>query len=264
MFEYAFGRAVALKNNTELVLDLSQYELDPQRRFMLDAFPIRTRVATPEEVAKLIGRNRLVKKLLPLFGRSRAVHEPQFAFYPPALEAKNPCYLDGYWQSEKYFADITPTLRKEFVLRKPLSEAAQKITNEMQKGASVSIHVRRGDYSSSQFALLGAEYYMRAIAKVQETVQYPKYFVFSDNIEWVRKNLVVPDVVFVSGRGLSDIEELILMSRCAHHIIANSSFSWWGAWLNPNKKKVIIAPKKWFVTNVHDTKDLLPTGWLTI
>lgn len=264
MFEYAFGRATALKNSTGLALDLSQYNEDPLRRYTLDAFHIDARIATPREVAAFIGGNRFTRKLRDLFGSSRIIREPHFAFYPRALQAKSPCYLDGYWQSEKYFADIAPTLRREFILKERLSDEAEKIAAEIRQGTSISVHVRRGDYADSQFALLGAKYYTRAIAKIRETVQHPKYFVFSDDIEWIRKNLAIPDAVFVSDHGISDAEELMLMSRCVHHIIANSSFSWWGAWLDPRPEKIVIAPKKWFVLDVHDTKDLLPPGWITI
>lgn len=262
MFEYAFGRAVALRNSAELALDLSQYEEDLQRRYMLDAFRIEARIATPQEVAAFVGGNRFTRKLLSLLGSPRTIHEPSFAFYPRALEAKDPCYLDGYWQSEKYFADIVPTLRKEFALKESLSEEARKIAAKISEGTSVSIHVRRGDYAGSQFELLGAGYYTRAIAKIQETVPHPKYFIFSDDIAWARENLPIPDPTFVSGRGLSDIEELTLMSRCTHHIIANSSFSWWGAWLDPRSEKIVVAPEKWFVLDVHNTEDIVPESWV--
>lgn len=264
LFEYALGRALALKNSTDLALDLSQYAKDKQRHYMLDGFSINARIATTTEIGRLIGDNRFTKKLRALLGLSHLVHEPHFAFYPKALEAKDPSYLDGYWQSEKYFTAIAPTLRKEIVLDKPLSEGAAGIATEIREGTSVSIHIRRGDYHQSQFAVCSIDYYTRAIEFIRTKVADPHFFIFSDDTMWTQENLTVPDATFVSGHGISDAEELVLMSYCKHNIVANSSFSWWGAWLNQNKEKIVVAPKKWFILDVHDTKDLLPVEWSTI
>lgn len=262
LFEYACGRSLALRRGTELALDLSQYTEDPQRHYELDVFAIHARIATPKEIASFVGGNRVTKKLKRLFP-AHVVREPHFAFYPPVLEAPDPSYLDGYWQSERYFRDAESTLRSELVLTRPLGETARALQANMGD-SSVSIHVRRGDYAGSQFALCSLEYYEAAIARLTERIPSPQFFIFSDDVAWVQEHLALPNSTMVSGRDLSDTEELILMSSCRHHLIANSSYSWWGAWLNPRKDKIVIAPKKWFTLEVHDTSDLLPQSWLTI
>lgn len=262
MFEYAFGRSLALTHATDLALDLSHYAEDPQRHYALDAFRIEAHIATPAEIARLVGKNSVTKKLKRLFS-TRVVHEPHFAFYAPALEADDPCYLDGYWQSENYFAKHAPAIRSELTLIHPFGEVARAFEARMSD-TSVSVHVRRGDYAGSQFALCSPEYYQAAIARITEHVPSPHFFMFSDDVTWVRTHLNLPNSTIVSGHTLSDTEELILMSRCRHHIIANSSYSWWGAWLDNRPNTAVIAPKRWFVADVHNTTDLLPSHWLTI
>ncbi len=174
-------------------------------------------------------------------------------------------YLDGYFQSEKYFIDYTDAIRQDFSLKGPLGEAADSIAAQIRSGANtISLHVRRGDYlKESDFkGIANQEYYANAVKYVTEKVSHPQFFIFSDDIEWCKENLSLPaDSVFVSNSDLKDYGELVLMSLCKHHIIANSSFSWWGAWLGSNPEKIVVAPKQWSNNHENWYRDIIPATW---
>lgn len=175
----------------------------------------------------------------------------------------------GYWQSPKYFEHIREMLLKDFSLARPLSPAATTYRGQLSENA-VSLHVRRGDYVSNpkvqkMYGACSLSYYERAIAKINERVATLQWFVFSDDIAWVKENLSLPaSTVFVQGTDLSAAEELWLMSRCRHNVIANSSFSWWAAWLNQNPDKMVVAPEPWFDYAPAFTRDIIPDTWIKI
>lgn len=171
----------------------------------------------------------------------------------------------GYFQSEKYFKHIDTLMRRLF---EPSEEIRQKLLLKYEPILSkktCSIHVRLGDYVNNPFyEQLSVDYYGNAVATMKSEKQIDYFLVFSDDIEWCKMNFRANgNYVFVEGN--SDIEDLFLMSFCKHNIGANSSFSWWGAWLNPHKDKINIFPKKWFGNDVKlDTKDLYLPTWITI
>lgn len=253
MFQYALGRALALQHKTDFKLDLSTYDTSrKERKYMLDAFDIKTGTASSWE--------RLFK---------HKVKESNFTFSPEVMNIPSGLFL-GNWQSEKYFAEFADQIRQDFKLKKPTGNLFADGT------VPVSIHIRRGDYATdartkSKHGVLPISYYEQAMKMLTDKVEgggkKPHFYVFSDDIGWAKENLKpsspTTPITYVSGNGLSEAAELIRMSMCDHHIIANSSYSWWGAWLNPKKDKVVIAPKEWFQT-IADTKDLLPEGWLRI
>jgi hypothetical protein len=178
-------------------------------------------------------------------------------------------YLRGYWQSEQYFIDIEDALRKEFRLKEKVSERSRQIANEILSCNSISMHVRRGDYLSDTVnAGLGVcekEYYYRCMDKIVGTEPDPRIFVFSDDMEWVVKNLRLPySTTYVTHNGAErDYEDLYLMSMCKHHIIANSTFSWWGAWLGRRPGQIVIAPSPWF-RDPAINPDLIPKDWVRV
>lgn len=286
MFQYALGRNLAEKNNAALILDISSFETDSsdtKRHFSLDSFNISAKKATIIDIQSVgipntsnkslsgkIGRRffRTIEYFRPLREKIFVI-EPYFAFCPDILEVRSSCYLSGVWQSEKYFKDIEGLIRKEFTLRnKPSIETG----NWMEKVSgcnSVSLHIRRGDYvnipKTNQFhGVCSLEYYDEAMALITQKIANPVFFVFSDDIGWVKENLKTSRSMFyVSDNAVPDYEELIIMSKCKHHIIANSSFSWWGAWLNENPGKIVIAPERWFAGDT-DTKDLIPASWIRL
>jgi len=274
MFQYAAGRAVAHRNQTQLELDVSAMEQDAARSYRLFHFNIVESIATPDEVARFVKRDlwgrisrRAERYLLPPYRRS--VFAQRFdRFDPDILRVRGSVYLTGYWQSEKYFKDIEHIIRQDFNLRHAPDAENQKLARVIANTNSVSLHIRRGDYVSNprffrKFGVCSLEYYQRAVAEVGEKVNDPHLFVFSDAIDWARDNLRLQyPVTFVAHNGADkDYEDLRLMSLCRHHIIANSSFSWWGAWLCTCPGKIVMAPKRWFKMSGRDTRDLIPDSW---
>lgn len=275
MFQYTCARYLAEKNNDVLKLDLSWYRLDgipsgdTVRHYGLDQFTISAQAASDEEIVRVGGRpswfgsfvKKVVNKLRPI---------TSYVFDPRVLARRGDVYLEGFFQSEKYFKDIESIIRNEFRLKSAMGEAAHLILQDIEQSNAISIHIRRGDYvtnnkASTFHGSCSPEYYRIAIDATIKRVELPKFFVFSDDIARVKENIKIPSpVVYVSNSNIADHEELILMSKCKHNIIANSSFSWWGAWLNEHPQKMVIAPKQW-VSDPHiDTRDAIPAGWKII
>lgn len=175
----------------------------------------------------------------------------------------------GYFQSERHFVHEAARIRKEFTLKNPGESYRAWERRIREVGMPVSIHVRRGDYANdprirTEFGLCSETYYRSAMRHIEQQIPSPTYVVFSDDIEWVKKNLPLAETtLYVIDADLSDAEELVLMSLCCHHIIANSSFAWWGAWLDPKPDKIVIAPTPWFDTVPYDPS-LIPASWITL
>ena len=274
MVQYAAGRAVAHRNQTSLKLDVSALERDAARSYRMHHFNIVASLATPDEVARFAKRDlwsrisrRVERYLLP--PSQRSVFAQRYAhFDPDILRLRGSVYLRGYWQSEKYFKDIEHIIRQDFTFRHTPDPENQKVARIIANTNSVSLHIRRGDYVSNprfsrKFGVCSLEYYQSAAAKIIEKVQDPHFFVFSDDIPWARDNirLQYPVTFAAHNDADKDYEDLCLMSLCRHHIIANSSFSWWGAWLCTCPGKIVMAPKRWLRMPGRDTRDLIPDSW---
>ena len=276
MFQYAAGRAVAHRTNIPLKLDITYFETYKLRSYQLGCFNILEDFASTKDIERFIPRRRQVvaftnykirAKLLP-WHKQKLIKEHKFSYDPDIIKIKGSTCLDGYWQSEKYFADISDIIRREFTIKyKPNNINSQMLT-KINSVNSVSLHIRRGDYITNSIStqihgVLSLEYYEFALNFITNKVKDPYVFVFSDDIEWVKENLntTLPLNFIDFNKGKQDFEDLRLISRCKHHIIANSSFSWWGAWLSEYPKKIVIAPRKWFNRNNLSTIDLIPEGW---
>ena len=254
MFQYAAGRAVSKRLNSELLLDPKWFKESTNRSLWLSGLNI------PQEI---ISADPPKKIKLSHFQESAPGFDPTF------LTLKDNFYLDGYFQSYKYFSDIEATIRKEFTLKDTSKEVIKNWERTITGQTSVSLHIRRGDYlwkkHLSILGLLPLEYYENAIKEITGHLKTFKIFVFSDDIAWTKENLKsATPVDFVSSAQLSPAEETYLISRCEHHIIANSSFSWWGAWLSSNLNKIVIAPKPWMRDPKRIPKDLLLPEWHTV
>jgi hypothetical protein len=175
-------------------------------------------------------------------------------------------YLDGFWQSYKYFEDIRETLLVELEL-KEWSSTAAAVREQIRSVEAVAVHVRRGDYVANAAAnrthgICSPAYYARAIAEIAKCAPNAAWFVFSDDPEWVGKHISFPqEPAFVSGRGFTDAEELSLIAACKHAVIANSTFSWWGAWLSRNPDKIVVAPCPWSNIGKPPLADIIPPSW---
>jgi hypothetical protein len=190
--------------------------------------------------------------------------------YLPHVLQMTDGYLDGFWQSYKYLDPIRDILLKEISLKEPIENTYSETVKSILMTNSVALHVRRGDYvhdptTKQAHYTFGIEYYEKALPIIKEKVLSPTLFVFSDDIAWARENIKTDmPIVFVSKPAIKDYEELILMSLCKHDIIANSSFSFWAAWLNQNKSKVVIAPLRWDNAYEKEHADLIPPSWIRL
>lgn len=272
MFQYAFGRNFTLQKNDILKLDLSSFvraRSDTHRSYQLGHFCIHEDVASMREVRRFCFPIRVFKKDI-LLRKKGYIKEKEFHFNPSVFTITGDAYLDGYWQSEKYFKGIEKEIREEFNPKDSMSDAAERVLDSILSTNSVSIHVRRSDYitnknASALHGTCSLDYYKNAVSMITEKISHPSFFVFSDDIVWARRNLILDyPTIFVSNPHIKDYEELVLMSLCKNNIIANSSFSWWGAWLNKNVEKVVIAPTQWFKKASYNTKDLTPVSWIKI
>jgi hypothetical protein len=266
MFQYALGRTIAQRRGTSIALDTSSYRYDKLREYSLGIFKIAEKFGDFPRLGRVRSLGQRLR--LPGFswnlGRVRVpgftyvVTEKTFAFDPTVLEAPRNVYLDGYWQSEKYFKEIEHIIREELALDST-SAKVQKLAETIQSTESVCVNVRRGHYALQSF--VGTEYYAESIKTIYARVANPTVFVFSDDIDWCIDNLRFDCPTTFVGQDCAG--DLYLMSRCKHFIVANSTFGWWGAWLS-NSKGIVVAPKKWFNTTELDTSDLIPTGWVRL
>jgi len=281
MFQYAFGRALSLRNKTSLKLDIRALTKAGARAYALHHFLIQEDFAAPEELARFdgvykMGRHPWLDRIAQPF-RKRTGHirlvERYFHFSPHvlAVPADENMYALGAWQSERYFADVGDMLSQDFTFRRPPQGKNLALAEKIQRVNAVSVHVRRGDYANDPkytrtHGLIGLEYYRRAISLMRERVAEPHFFVFSDDPEWAMQNLSVDDAVdYVAHNGVEGAhDDLRLMSKCKHHIIANSTFSWWGAWLARNPDQIVVGPKRWFADNPANTADILPAAWIRL
>jgi hypothetical protein len=280
MFQYAAARSLALARNTTLKLDTS-FLLDQTirenftlRKYELDAFILNANIAKPEEIEKYFKRpvssggfDKLLNRLSPHYN----YFENQFNFNPEVLELPKNTYLDGYFQSEKYFIDYKYQIINYFNFRSMPDESNQKLINEISRANSVAIHIRRGDFVSNAainqyHGLCSINYYLQGINYLKSKLKNLVFYVFSDEMNWVKLNFnQAIDLNFVEINGIENgSADLRLMTFCKHHIIANSSFSWWGAWLSQNPNKIIITPQKWFVSNERNYEDVVPESWIKL
>jgi hypothetical protein len=279
LFQYAAGLRLALRHRTILTLDLrwlGDSGTETRRRFELDAFAIEARrVGRPADSAlgRRIGRacrriGALREAWHPLGLRSLV--ERGHAFNSALLDAPDDVYLQGYWQSEKYFKDVEPVVRAQLRIVPSPAPAITEWVHELPRVEAVAIHVRRGDYLTSPsnrrfHGVLPAEYYRAAVAEVVRHVPRPEFFVFSDDAAWCESSLALPcRFTVMDGSARRSYEDLRLMSLCRHHVVANSAFSWWGAWLANAPGGVVIAPRRWFLDSTVDTRDLTPASWIRL
>ncbi|MGN7872175.1 alpha-1,2-fucosyltransferase [Roseateles sp. 22389] len=278
MFQYAFGRAVASLREKPLVLSTFQLSLQSAgvtpRPYGLDVFKLAGNVSTSADAFST--RWRPVIKRLPALADLLGVHYEQSAdFYPEALTAAADTF-DGYWQSHRYFEAVAPQIARDFVLKAPAHGVFADLLAQVSQPHSVMLHVRRGDYvslaaASAHHGALGLAYYRSAMARLKIEVPHARCFVFSDDIPWCREALdfLPPGSQFVEAdQHRTDAQDLVLMSHCSHAIIANSSFSWWAAWLGdqrkPSSSRIVCAPKRWFATGSSDLASRLPKHWIQL
>ena len=278
MFMYAAGRALSLELGMPLRLDKSGFSNYGLREFELQRiFNCAADIASESDMRDILGwqssshiRRLLLRKEMRSFRRKELVVEPHFNYWPGIKRLSYDCYLVGYWQSEKYFSESASLIRTDLTFRQSLVGENEKVAQQINSVNAVSLHVRRGDYATNpqttaKHGLCTLDYYFYSIQYVSKRVQQPIFFIFSDDIAWVRDNLNIlhPCHYVNCNQGEESYNDMRLMSMCNHHIIANSTFSWWGAWLNPKLDKIVVAPKNWFADQT-DASDLLPQSWVKL
>jgi hypothetical protein len=276
MFQYAMARTVALRRGTSVKIDLRALEADRKRCYSLGSWNVNATLASNIDVLRIRVAwklYRVLKRSGPYYARP-LVREQYHHYDPNALDAPRSCLLMGYWESERYFKEIEPVIRREFTLRTEPSSATQEIGRAIQSSNSVFVHIRRGDRVADHepnetYGVCSMQYYERAAAHIARAVDSPHFFVFSDEPQWARENFVLPFPITVVDHNRpgnsqtpgSEHEDLWLMGLCRHAIIANSTFSWWGAWLNPARARIVIAPKQW---SKYNPVDVIPENWIRI
>lgn len=279
MFQYAFGRALSLRYGVPLKVDLREFEdYATHNGFMLDKlFRVHAVRATSADRRNVLGwRGHIISlKLLrrpgfePWRGHNLLVQDLAQGAAHYTAAASERCYLLGYWQSEAYFGNAAEQIRSDFEFLPELGGANQIWAQRIVDRMAVSVHVRRGDYASdpqtnATHGLCSPPYYERAMAYVAARVSNAEFFIFSDDLAWCRRTLVIryPHHFVDCNTGPASFEDMRLISLCRHHIIANSSFSWWGAWLSKHANKIVIAPVHWF--QHIPTPEVVPPYWIRL
>jgi Glycosyl transferase family 11 len=286
-FQYALGRHLSLIHNRPLRFDISGYTATKPdakqgtRLFGLDAFSVCGHVATPQELQLFQIRRRpgvgghlarLSNRCAPLrFRRYIVERKTDFWHFCPSVLTSamaETVLIEGYWQSEKYFEGIADTIRNDLRLKQPAEGLNAEMLSTIAAVDSVSVHVRHGDNATGiakDHGVLPIAYYEQATRRIKEQVPKPHFFVFSDDPDWAKENLTLPDpTVFVVHNGdEKNYEDLRLMASCKHHVVANSSFSWWGAWLGRKDGQIVFAPEKYMQSDRShwDYRDYYPSWW---
>ncbi|SFL68869.1 alpha-1,2-fucosyltransferase [Pelosinus propionicus] len=258
LFQYAMARRIAYEHQVPIKLDVSSYDIYKLRTYRLHHFNIMENFASVKEINDLIEAGKIAK-------------ERQFCFDEQMMHLPGDIYLDGYWQCEKYFENVSNLIRHEFQLKAALSDQDEELIKKIRNVQSISIHVRRGDYVFDEYnhhihGTCSLEYYHFCIEQLAAAFDKPNFFVFSDDKQWVQDHIKVKyPITFVTHNDIDkEYADLFLMSNCKHHIIANSSFSWWAAWLCTYDKKKILSPAKWFHSHDYDGRDIIPKGWYQV
>jgi hypothetical protein len=278
MFQYATAKALALRHHVDMKVDISFLNLDSegiytQRKYELSIFntPIQIATANEKEQFFVDNSNKITQKfkeLFPLLAKDFYATEKGIKYNKEFLNYPKNTYLDGFWQSELYFKNFEAIIKNDFSFNQNTIVLNKHFLLKIESCNSISLHVRRGDYvlnnDANQFhGLCSLDYYNSAIRYIEMKINNIEIFVFSDDINWCKENLKYnfPIHFMDTNDAYSD---LYLMTKCKHNIIANSSYSWWGAWLNTNKEKIVIAPKQWFADQSVITQDIIPAQWIKL
>jgi hypothetical protein len=273
MFQYAAARAVALRTGSALKLELSWFGTDPDRQYALEPFAISatTMLSAKQEAPKYDRLSRIWRRL-PIARRQNGLpvfKEASFRYDTAIEQVRGSAFLDGYFQSEKYFSNYREQIAADFKLRSAPLPPATAVLSLISQTDAICLHIRRGDYVTNKAAnahhgTCSLEYYKAALECVASDLVRPHCFVFSDDPAWARENFVpaIPVTIVDIHSSNEAHEDLRLMAACQRFVIANSSLSWWGAWLGSHRNKKVVAPAQWFQKRDIDTSDLVPSSWI--
>lgn len=263
---------MSLLHKDEFSLDISAFKEYKLQDYMLNRFNIIENIIDPANI-KFHSKWPLIKDLLKMKPNEFYHYKEKYKFQydERVLSQEGNVYLDGSWQSERYFVKIRDTILKDLTVKTPPSSRNLELLQEIQKKNSVAIHIRRQDYVNNPKTLefhgsCSIEYYKKCIAMMCERVPDPTFFIFSDDPAWAEQNIKTGhSSVYINNNGKENgQEDLRLLSNCSHFIIANSSFSWWGAWLSTNRDKIVLVPKPWIRSKELTVKDMIPSSWVEV
>lgn len=276
MFQYAFYKALLVKG-IEVKVDIScfkdykvhnGYELE--RIFNIN--PVKATMQQCYDLGK--PRNDIFHKILRKIGfsvKKNSYYEQgaieSFQYIPEKYDFTKNMYLNGYWANPKWFSDIDKDIRNDFTFLNPINDENKRVEEDILNSNSVSLHVRRGDYLKYdiyQGICTIEDYYSKAIRYIRERVENAKFFIFSNDIKYCKNNLSIENIRYISNNvGLNSYKDMYLMTKCKHNIVANSTFSFWGGYLNNNNYKIVICPHK-FLNLDYDKEDIFPDNWIKI
>ena len=279
MFQYACGKALSTERSLPLLLDVSDFKSYTRHNgFELEnVFGIKDQFADEDFLFEKFGlrglsplRKFLKNKFLRYVAHPRIVYEDPSRFNELSNTTGSPIWLVGHWQSEAYFRRINSIIINDFTFRTVVRDDINELLTKIDSSVSVSMHIRRGDYLSDRktrsiLHSLDMGYYARAMDYFDSALKHCRYFIFSDDLDWVRDRFPKSKeaILVALNRGRESFIDMWLMSRCKHHVIANSTFSWWGAWLGGFNSKIVIAPRKWYLKESNYLSPI-PQGWVKL
>lgn len=269
LFQYGLYKNLELLGK-DVRADISDYEENrDSRNFLLRDIGMKLVYANANDIEKYRGRlNSIIEIVRRKYGLRKSYFGEKEDIFDKKIFLLDDIYLDGFWQNELYFKEIESEIREELINLLYQNDNVKKtdLKNKIENENSIAVHIRRGDYikKNSIYTNLGeSDYYDKAIEYIRNKVENPVFYLFSDDTEWIKEKYRGKEFVIVEDyEGKSEQEDLILMSKCKHNIIANSSYSWWAAWINCNNKKIVIAPKEWFFINKKT--NIVCSSWLSI
>ncbi len=281
MFQYAAGRRLAIVHDTALTLDCSWFEREgaratTRRAPALGCFSLPAATTSLSEATLSAWEYAAFRPLRSNFWRHAfrrrvtVMRSTGDGFDPGVLGAPGQTLLIGYWQSERYFQDVSEEVKGDFTFTDSTARAAAALLQLVEEFPSIAVHVRRGDYvtddaTAQLHGTATPAYFHEAVEIIAQRISSPRIFVFSDDIPWCREKLAFAyPTIFVEGLGPHPGAELMAMSRCGHQVISNSTFGWWGAWLNASPDKTVVAPKQWFRDAGVDSADVVPSRWVRL
>ena len=276
MFQLAYGLAASMRMNTSLKLDLSWFRKNSgHRAYILDHFKHDLPIATDEDIRRAkvcyaetrvrLTANQLCNWVAPRHKKSVVV-ERLDDYDSPLLYPNPKAYITGYFTSESFFQSHENLVRSTLTYTKPLSNLSKAVQNDMRKGGAVALSVRRGDFVNNPLHdVCGLDYFERAISWMENRFENLHFYVFSDDLPWVSENLKLPrNKTIMDFNSPNYMEDLFLMTQCSHHIIPNSTFSWWGAWLANDPNQTVIAPKRWLGGSNVYYDHVVPNRWVQL
>jgi len=288
MFQYAAGRALARQKNTILKIDLSYLsngvlgENVAYRKYGLNRFHIVENIITDEELKSFIRKSRIFskskitwlnRKLSYRIPLSTIINQNGHGYDPMFFTQSKNSFLVGYWQSAEFFRGSEEIIRKDFRFKDIPDSANKELFKAIGECESVAVHIRRGDFKNLPvLGMTGTGYYLKAISYLVERISNPVLYFFSDEMNWVKENFnsvftgIPKNFAEVNNSAGSEADDLRLMSNCKHNIIGNSTFGWWGAWLNSNPEKIVIAPETLFADREINAQlqTMIPCDWIRL